>query len=66
MRAHQSPPDSGYSLADEALGLGPSYGCSTHPTPTILYGAYQHIDGWSEAVIDYVREFEKISVDSSD
>lgn len=23
------------------------------------YGAWNHIDGWSEAVIDYIREFEK-------
>ena len=25
----------------------------------IGYGAWTHIDGWSEAVIDYIREFEK-------
>jgi uncharacterized protein with von Willebrand factor type A (vWA) domain len=25
------------------------------------YGAWNHIDGWSEAVIDYIREFEKAS-----
>ncbi len=23
------------------------------------YGSYHHIDGWSEAVIDYIREFER-------
>lgn len=25
------------------------------------YGAWTHIDGWSEAVIDYIKEFESIS-----
>lgn len=25
----------------------------------IGYGAWNHIDGWSEAVIDYIREYEK-------
>lgn len=24
------------------------------------YGAWIHIDGWSEAVIDYIREYEKL------
>lgn len=24
------------------------------------YGAWTHIDGWSEAIIDYVREFEQV------
>jgi len=27
----------------------------------IGYGAWTHIDGWSEAVIDYVREAEAVS-----
>jgi hypothetical protein len=26
------------------------------------YGAWSHIDGWSEAVIDYVRELERIDM----
>ena len=25
----------------------------------IAYGKFHHIDGWSEAVLDYIREFEK-------
>jgi 60 kDa SS-A/Ro ribonucleoprotein len=27
--------------------------------PGIGYGAWIHIDGWSQAVIDYIREFER-------
>lgn len=23
------------------------------------YGAWQHLDGWSEAIVDYIREYEK-------
>ena len=26
----------------------------------IGYGKWTHIDGWSEAVVDYIREFEKL------
>ena len=26
------------------------------------YGSWQHIDGWSEAVIDYLRELEQLEV----
>jgi len=24
------------------------------------YGPWTHIDGWSEAVVDYIREYEKL------
>jgi 60 kDa SS-A/Ro ribonucleoprotein len=30
----------------------------------IGYGKWVHIDGWSEAVIDYIREYEKLGVES--
>jgi 60 kDa SS-A/Ro ribonucleoprotein len=27
------------------------------------YGQWTHIDGWSEAVVDYVRELERLPED---
>jgi 60 kDa SS-A/Ro ribonucleoprotein len=29
-------------------------------TNGVGYGAWTHIDGWSEAVIDYIRSFEAV------
>ncbi len=26
----------------------------------VRYGAWTHIDGWSEAVIEYIRSFEAV------
>lgn len=31
----------------------------------IGYGAWMHIDGWSEAVIDYILAYEKLNSDNN-